>query len=68
MKRLLLALVIVLGIAGSALADPKIFIPEPYYDFGNVPQKSAIKHDYVIKNVGTDTLRIARPARPPLRW
>jgi hypothetical protein len=60
MKRILLALVIVLGIAASALADPKIFVPEPYFDFGNVPQKSSIKHDYVIKNIGTDTLRITR--------
>ena len=60
MKRILLVLVIMLVIGGSASADPQIFIPEPYFDFGNVPQKSAIKHDYVIKNIGTDTLRITR--------
>jgi len=40
--------------------EPKIFIPEQRWDFGHVPQNSVLTHDYWIKNIGTDTLKIIR--------
>jgi hypothetical protein len=36
----------------------KISVPETHYDYGNVPQNSMLSHDYIIKNIGEDTLKI----------
>lgn len=41
-----------------AVATPKIVVPETHWDYGNVPQNATLSHDYVVKNVGDDTLRI----------
>ena len=38
---------------------PKLLIPETDFDFGYAPPKSVLSHYYLIKNVGTDTLKIA---------
>ncbi len=37
---------------------PKLLIPETVFDFGYAPPLSKISHYYLIKNVGTDTLKI----------
>jgi hypothetical protein len=42
------------------LADPKILVPEQKWDFGHVPQHGTYTHDYVVKNVGTDSLKIIK--------
>ncbi len=60
MKKTILALIVLLAIATSTFAAPKIYVPEQYFDFGYAPQNSALKHDYWIKNIGTDTLKITR--------
>lgn len=60
MKKAVLIFAIVTGVAALAFADPRIVIPEKSWDFGYVPQKGTFTHDYWIKNVGTDTLRIIK--------
>jgi hypothetical protein len=38
--------------------QPKVLIPETTWDFGYVPTNSVITHNYLVKNLGTDTLKI----------
>jgi hypothetical protein len=38
--------------------EPKVLIPETSWDYGYVPGGSVISHFYLVKNVGTDTLKI----------
>ena len=40
--------------------EPKVLIPEPKFDFGLIPAGSVVSHYYLIKSVGTDTLKIER--------
>ena len=40
--------------------EPKVLIPEPKWEFGLIPAGSVVSHHYLIKNVGTDTLKIER--------
>ena len=58
MRKLTLLCALVMGLSALAFADPKILIPEKTWDFGHVPQNGTFSHDYWVKNVGTDTLRI----------
>jgi hypothetical protein len=60
MKNLLLTIALVTGINGICLASPKIEVPETSWDFGHVPQNSTLTHDYWIRNIGTDSLKIIR--------
>jgi len=60
MKKRILILAIIMGFASIAFADPKILVPEQQWDFGYVPQNGTYSHDYLIKNIGTDTLRIIK--------
>lgn len=39
---------------------PKLLIPETVFDFGYAPPRSALSHHYLVKNVGTDTLKIEK--------
>ncbi len=39
---------------------PKLLIPETVFDFGYAPPRSVISHYYLVKNVGTDTLKIEK--------
>jgi hypothetical protein len=41
-----------------AIGSPQISVPETHWDFGNVPLNSVISHDYWIRNLGTDSLKI----------
>jgi hypothetical protein len=38
--------------------EPKVLIPEPKWEFGLIPAGSVVSHHYLIKNLGTDTLKI----------
>jgi hypothetical protein len=60
MSKRILFFAIIMGIASLAFADPKIFVPEKSWDFGQVPQQGTFTHDYWVKNVGTDTLKIIK--------
>ncbi len=60
MRKTVLILAIVAGVAALAYADPRISVPEKSWDFGYVSQQGTFTHDYWIKNVGTDTLRIIK--------
>jgi hypothetical protein len=37
---------------------PKLLIPETTFDFGYAPTKATVSHYYLVKNVGTDSLKI----------
>ena len=60
MKNWILTVALILGISGGSYAAPKILVPETSWDFGHVPQNSTLTHDYWIKNIGTDTLKIIK--------
>lgn len=60
MKNWILTVALILGISGGSYAAPKILVPETAWDFGHVPQHSTLTHDYWIKNIGTDTLKIIK--------
>jgi hypothetical protein len=46
-------------LVSQAQADgPKLLIPQTLFDFGYIPPQSAVSHYYLVKNVGTDTLKI----------
>lgn len=60
MKSWFLAAALTLTIGATVHAEPKMIIPEMRWDFGHVPQQSVLTHDYWIKNIGTDTLKIIR--------
>lgn len=38
--------------------EPKVLIPEVMWDFGLIPVSSVVSHHYLVRNVGTDTLKI----------
>jgi hypothetical protein len=38
--------------------EPKLLIPETSFDYGYVPPRSTLSHYYLVKNAGTDTLKI----------
>jgi hypothetical protein len=38
--------------------QPKLLIPELTFDFGYTPTKTTISHYYLVKNAGTDSLKI----------
>lgn len=38
--------------------EPKLLMPETTFDYGSVPPKSVLSHYYLVKNMGTDTLKI----------
>ena len=38
--------------------QPKLLIPQTSFDFGYAPTKSTLSAYYLVKNVGTDTLKI----------
>ena len=61
MKKALLSLVLFLFLASLfnvSLAQPKLAIPEPEFDFGYVPQHSTISHVFWLHSTGTDSLII----------
>jgi len=60
LTRLLLVVAVVVLIAGASFAAPTLVIPEDKFDFGFVPQQSKISHDFWLKSVGTDTLKILK--------
>gem|GEM_PF-962314 len=61
-----LALCVVIVISASLFpprtkaGPPKIWLSETFWNFGRTPQQSRISHTFWIKNLGGDTLRIAK--------
>ncbi len=53
-----LTVFLIVLLTASAMALPKMYLPEEEFDFGYVPQDSKISHVFWIKSVGEDTLRI----------
>ena len=58
MKKLLAVSMFLVAFPALSLAGPKILVPQTHWDYGNVPQNNTISHDYWIKNIGDDTLKI----------
>jgi len=61
----LVLILFLLYLAGSFIHQvqaegPKLLIPETVFDFGYAPPQSKISHHYLVKNVGTDTLKIEK--------
>lgn len=52
---------ITVSLTNLACADgPKLLIPGTRFDFGYAPTSSVISHYYLVKNVGSDSLKIER--------
>jgi hypothetical protein len=45
-------------ISNVIAGQPKLLIPETSFDFGYAPTKCTLSHYYLVKNVGTDSLKI----------
>lgn len=58
MSRLITITLILMGLASTVLAEPRVEVPEAVFDFGHVSQGQVLTHTYWIKSVGDDTLRI----------
>jgi hypothetical protein len=61
---LALGVVIVIGASlfppRTKAGPPRIWLSETFWNFGRTPQQSRISHIFWIKNIGGDTLRIAK--------
>lgn len=51
-------LILIFLLAASAMALPKMFLPQEEFNFGFVPQDSKVTHVFWIKSVGEDSLVI----------
>lgn len=58
MKKLLTAIMFLISLSVISKAGPQMSVTETHWDFGNVPQNSTLTHDYWIRNIGNDTLKI----------
>lgn len=47
-------------LAASAMAAPRMVIPENSFDFGFVPQQAKVSHTFWLKSEGTDMLKITK--------
>jgi hypothetical protein len=55
----LLALFLFGSLTSLSWADgPRLLIPGTRFDFGYAPTSSVLSHYFLVKNVGTDTLKI----------
>lgn len=55
---LLVILLAVCMVAGSAIAVPRLTIDEANFDFGYAPQHSKVSHVFWLRSTGDDTLKI----------
>jgi hypothetical protein len=55
---LFVVLLIVVLVAGTAFAAPRLTIDESSFDFGYAPQHSKVSHVFWLKSTGDDTLKI----------
>ena len=61
MKTLLpIALLLLGGLATAQDKAPRIACDEPTFDFGSLDNSQTVKHTFIVKNAGTDTLNISR--------
>ncbi len=58
MKHWYLTALILLGVAGSCIAEPVLDVDENTFYFGSVPQFSKVYHNYWFYSKGTDTVVI----------
>jgi hypothetical protein len=58
MKKFLATIVFLISWTVISMAAPQMSVPETHWDYGNVPQNSVLIHDYWIRNIGNDTLKI----------
>lgn len=54
----LVMLTLIFLLASSAMALPKMFLPQEEFNYGFVPQDSKVTHVFWIKSVGEDSLVI----------
>ncbi|MCH7691340.1 MAG: DUF1573 domain-containing protein [candidate division Zixibacteria bacterium] len=53
-----LAAMIMFSAASSLVAGPNLYIPEPTFNFGKIPQRATVSHTFWLISDGDDTLRI----------
>jgi len=65
MKRVVLfcgvLVVVIVGLVflyEAQAGQPKVLIPETTWDYGYVPGGTVISHYYLVRNLGTDSLKI----------
>jgi len=54
------AFLLIMLMAASAMAAPRMIIPESSFDFGFVPQQAKVSHTFWLKSAGTDMLKITK--------
>jgi len=62
LTKFLLCAILCFSLPASVLAQdmPKIFVPQPHWDFGKTPKGGIISHKYWTKNVGSRVLYIIK--------
>jgi hypothetical protein len=65
MKRVVLfcgvLVVVIVGLVflyEAQAGQPKVLIPETTWDYGYVPGGTVVSHYYLVRNLGTDSLKI----------
>jgi len=59
-KRFFLFVMVFTVYACAQVGQPKISVPQPVYDFGDVQTGEIVKHKFIVANNGTDILKIDR--------
>lgn len=57
---IMIALVVLVLLAGAVQAAPKLTLPETEFDFGYAPQHSKISHIFWLYSTGDDSLKILK--------
>gem|GEM_PF-5697822 len=55
-----ITMIVILCVAVSLFAAPKIVAPKPVYDYGTVLEKTIITNRFIIRNAGDETLIISK--------
>jgi hypothetical protein len=58
MNKIIVTVIVVILVAGSVFAAPRLTIDESMFDFGYVPQNSVVSYKFWLKSTGDDTLRV----------
>lgn len=58
MKKVAFLITAIMLTVSALIAQPKAVYPEESFDFGNINQDQVVTHDFVVKNEGTEPLKI----------
>jgi hypothetical protein len=63
MRKILSMLLVLSSLSFAQLIGPKLAVPQPNYDFGDLKQGEVVSHEFIITNNGDDKL-IIKDVRP----